>query len=128
MYTLTLPRKRGRELGRPTLRSPGAGGNWAASSPSPDRSIKVNGANRADRVEAVLRHADATLETWFRRAKKRSALALRQGVDNLQGGLKKLSVRWEQSEGEPKPAPIKRRARPAIARKPSAPRKRKKAA
>jgi hypothetical protein len=88
----------------------------------------VNRANRADRVEAMLRHADATLETWFRRAKTRSAVALRHGVDNLQGGLKKLSVKLEQAEGEPKPAPSKRRARPAIARKPSAPRKRKKAA
>ncbi|HEY4845946.1 MAG TPA: hypothetical protein VII89_09645 [Candidatus Dormibacteraeota bacterium] len=83
---------------------------------------------RADRVEAVLRRADATLETWFLRAKKRSAVTLRHGVDNLQGGLKKLSVKLEQIEGEPKPAPSKRRARPAIARKPAAPRKHKKAA
>jgi hypothetical protein len=88
----------------------------------------VSRTNRADRVEAVLRHADATLERWFRRAKKRGAGALRHQVDNLQAGLKKLSAGLERVEGDPKPAPSKRATRPAIARKPSAPRKQKKVA
>lgn len=85
-------------------------------------------ANRTDRVEAVLRRADATLESWFRRAKKRGAGALRHQVDNLQAGLKKLSAELGQLEGEPGAAPSKRRKRPTVARKPSAPRKQKKAA
>jgi hypothetical protein len=91
-------------------------------------------------MEAILRQADASLEKWFRAAKKRAAGIVRQRVDNLQGGLKKLSTGLEQVERE-RPvaqseepakeknvAPSKRRARPAVAPKPSASRKRKKAA
>ena len=85
-------------------------------------------ANRSDRVEAVLRHADATFERWFRRAKKRSAGALRHQVDNLQAGLKKLSAGLEQVEQGPKVAPAKRATRPPISRKPASARKPKKAA
>jgi hypothetical protein len=99
----------------------------------------VSGANRADRVEAVLRQADATLEKWFRRAKKQSVRLARHQADNLQAGLKKLSARLAQLEREPnaitlakaapsRTVPAKRRPRPAIARKPSSPRKPKKAA
>jgi len=92
-------------------------------------------------MEAVLRHADASLEKWFRRAKQRSAGILRQRVDDLHAGLKKLSTGLEhvekgraatptaQPDREPNVTVSKRRARPALARKPSAAaRKRKKAA
>ena len=94
----------------------------------------------ADRIEAMLRDADAALEKWFRAARKRSAGVLRHRVDDLQAGLKKLSTGLEhvekeraiapipQPEGEHKATPRKRRARPAVARKPSAARKHKKAA
>jgi hypothetical protein len=103
------------------------------------RSIRVSGANRAERVESVLRQADATLEDWFRRAKKRSAGVLRRQVDSLQVGLKKLSAGLGQMEHGPtisaaptaapaKTTPGKRRPRLTIARKPSAARKRKKTA
>jgi hypothetical protein len=90
-------------------------------------------------MESVLRHADATLEVWFRRAKKRSASVLRHRIDDLQVGLKKLSAGLEtlerdqkvtlsnQPETEQKVTP-RRRTRPAAPRKTSAPRKRKKAA
>lgn len=88
----------------------------------------------------MLRDADAALEKWFRGTKKRSAGILRQRVDDLQAGLKKLSTGLERVEKEravtptaepaadQKAPPRKRRARPAIARKPSAARKHKKAA
>jgi hypothetical protein len=91
-------------------------------------------------MEAMLRDADARLEKWFRAAKKGSAGLLRQRVDDLQAGLKKLSTGLEhvekeraatpspQPEGEHKATSRKRRARPAVARKPSAGRKHKKAA
>jgi hypothetical protein len=92
-------------------------------------------------MEAMLRDADARLEKWFRAAKKGSAGILRHRVDDLQAGLKKLSTRLEhlereraisptaQPEGDDhKATPRKRRPRPAIARKPSAARKHKKAA
>jgi hypothetical protein len=102
--------------------------------------INVTRSRRPDRMEAMLRDADASLEKWFRSAKKGSAGILRRGVDDLQAGLKKLSVGLEQlqhnrtvkpsaqAEGDLKVAPRKRRTRPAIARKPSAARKHKKAA
>jgi len=102
---------------------------------------------RSDRVESALRHADATLEAWFRRsrvttrqasvvfarflrrAKKRSAGVLRQQVHELQGGLKHLSSGLEQLEKDRKPATRKRRERPApIGRTAKRPRKAKKAA
>jgi hypothetical protein len=91
-------------------------------------------------MEALLRQADASLEKWLRAAKTRGAGILRQRVDDLQIGLKKLSAGLEQVEqkrtvmpseqpdGEQKLPPRKRRARPATARKVAAPRKRKKAA
>ncbi len=91
-------------------------------------------------MEAMLRQADASLEKWFRGAKKAGAGILRQRVDDLQAGLKKLSTGLEhhgkeraaaqtaQPGREPKVTVSKRRARPAAARKPSAARKRKKAA
>jgi hypothetical protein len=91
-------------------------------------------------MEAMLRDADARLEKWFRAAKKGSAGILRHRVDDLQAGLKKLSTGLEhveneraitptaQPEGDHKATPRKRRARPAVARKPSAARKHKKAA
>ena len=104
------------------------------------RSIRVSGANRADRVESVLRQADATFEDWFRRATKRSAGVARRQVDNLQAGLKKLSAGLGQLEHDhpittvalraasEKTTTGKRRPRLTIARKPSAARKRKKTA
>jgi hypothetical protein len=100
----------------------------AASSPWANRSIRVSRKQRADDMEAVLRRADATLETWFRRSKKWGAGALRQRLDDLQGGLKTLSARLEQVEQAPKVAPAKRATRPTVARKPAARRKPKKAA
>src|ERR1700716_1345930 len=42
-----------------------------------DRFIIVTRSRRADRMEAMLRDADASLEKWFRGAKKRSASMLR---------------------------------------------------
>lgn len=91
-------------------------------------------------MEAILRQADASLEKWFVGAKKRGAGMLRHRVDDLQAGLKKLSTGLEQLEREraaapeerpyrtPKVTVAKRRSRPAVASKPSAARKRKKAA
>jgi hypothetical protein len=96
----------------------------------------------ADRVESVLRQADATFESWFRRAKKRGAGLLRHRVDDLQAGLKKLSTGLEHAERDREAAavsrkaepikreatPAKRRTGPATARKSSVRRKPKKAA
>lgn len=92
-------------------------------------------------MEAILRRADASLEKWFRGAKQRGAGILRHRVADLQAGLNKLSAGIEQLEREraltppsepaepnQKATPRKRRPRPATARKPSAPRKHKKAA
>ena len=96
--------------------------------------------SQRDQMETMLRQADASLEKWFRGAKTRGAGILRQRVDDLQAGLKKLRTGLEQVERErtvapaekpepmPKVASVKRRPRPAAARKPSAARKRKKAA
>jgi hypothetical protein len=107
----------------------------------------VSPSRRDDKVEVVLKRADAKLEEWFRRtqkatrktsvtfgaflrqAKRQSAGALRHEVDELQAGLKKLSSRLDRVEHEAtaapkKPsthevivAPKKRRARPAAAPK-----------
>jgi len=91
-------------------------------------------------MEAMLRQADASLEKWFRGAKTRGAGILRQRVDDLQAGLKKLRTGLEQVERDrtvppaEKPDPMpkvtsrKRQARTPVARKPSAAKKRKKAA
>ena len=90
---------------------------------------------KKDDVEAVLRKADATLDQWFRRG----AGALRQQIDELQAGLKKLSGNLQSLEKRRKstasssrdqsasPAPRKpsRRAAP---RKTARPRRQKKAA
>jgi hypothetical protein len=80
----------------------------------------------SDRVESALRRADATLETWFRRARKRGAGVLRQRVDGLQAGLTKLSARLGHLERDREVAPVKR-TRAVIARKSPSPRKPKKA-
>lgn len=91
-------------------------------------------------MEAMLRQADANLEKWFRGAKKRGAGILRQRIDDLQAGLKKLGTGLEKLEKEravtPSEEPVReqkvtvgrRRARPAATSKPSVARKRKKAA
>ena len=91
-------------------------------------------------MEALLRQADASLEKWFRAAKKSGAGMLRQRVDDLQAGLKKLGTGLEKLEKErlvpPSQEPVRerkvtvsrRRARPAATSKPSVARKRKKAA
>jgi hypothetical protein len=118
----------------------------------------VSPVRRDDQVEIVLKRADAKLEEWFRRgqkatrqaslnfaaflrqAKGQTAGALRHEVDDLQAGLKKLSVRLDRVEHEATPAPKasaapkKRRVRPAAApkaaksSKAASTRKRKKAA
>jgi hypothetical protein len=117
-----------------------AGFPLAASSRPGVRFITVTRSRRTDRMEAMLRDADASLERWFRGAKKGSASILRRRVDDFQAGLKKLSAGLEQLErdrtvtpieqpvSDQKVTPRKRRTRPAIARKPSAARKHKKAA
>jgi len=76
----------------------------------------------------MLRHADATFEIWFRRARKRSAGVLRQRVDGLQAGLKKLSTGLEHLERDREAAPVKRRTRAVNPRKTSSRRKQKNAA
>lgn len=106
-----------------------------ASSPRADRFITVR-PNRADRVEAMLRQADASFEKWFRRTRKQSAGVLRHRVDDLQTALKKLSEGLKQQERDrkvtPAPdhkvAPSKPRTGPKADRKPPAGRKPKKAA
>ena len=102
----------------------------------------VSPSKRGDKVEIVLKRADAQLEEWFRRsqkatrkasvsfaaflrrAKRQSAGALRHEVDDLQAGLKKVSSRLAHVEHgataaprkaithEVTVAPKKRRARP----------------
>jgi len=102
----------------------------------------VSPSKRGDKVEIVLKRADAQLEEWFRRsqkatrkasvsfaaflrrAKRQSAGALRHEVDDLQAGLKKLSSRLDHVQHgattvprkaithEVTVAPKKRRARP----------------
>ena len=79
---------------------------------------------KKDSVEAVLRKADATVDQWFRRG----AGALRQQVDELQVGLKKLSANLEQLEKRRKSAAASTKARPATTRKTSRTRRQKKAA
>jgi hypothetical protein len=105
------------------------------------RSIDVP-RKKADGVEAMLRRADRTLDGWFRRSrtttrqaavvfarllqrsKRGGAGALRHQVDELQGGLEKLSTGLEKLEHDGKPAGKK--ARPASStRKSSRPRKQK---
>lgn len=82
-----------------------------------------------------MRKADATLDQWFRRG----AGALRQQVDDLQVGLKKLSANLEQLERSrrstesgkaPRPASKSsgKRTHAAAPRKTARPRRQKKAA
>ncbi|HET9847068.1 MAG TPA: hypothetical protein VFR68_00750 [Candidatus Dormibacteraeota bacterium] len=63
--------------------------------------------SKKDGVEAVLRKADATLDQWFRRG----AGAIRQQVEELQAGLKKLSANLEHMEKSQKAAQSGTRAR-----------------
>jgi len=95
----------------------------------------VSPSQRDDKVEVVLKRADAQLEEWFRRtqketrkastrfeaflrqAKRQTAKALRHEVSDLQAGLKKLSTQLDRVGHQTTPAPKKRRARPAAARK-----------
>jgi len=109
--------------------------------------MRVSPSRRDDKLEVVLKHADAQLEEWFRRtqketrkaslrfgaflrhAKGQTAGAFRHEVDELQAGLKKLSTRLDRVERQTTPAPKKprtyqvivaakkRRARPAAAPK-----------
>jgi hypothetical protein len=85
----------------------------------------VSPSRREDKVEIVLKRADARLEEWFRggqkatrkasarvtaflhRAKRQSAGAIRHEVDQLQAGLKKLSTRLDRVEHEATVAPKK---------------------
>ena len=85
----------------------------------------VSPSRREDKVEIVLKRADARLEEWFRRsqratrkasvgfsafldrAKRQSAGALRHEVDDLQMGLKKLSARLDRVGHQAAPAPKK---------------------
>ena len=82
----------------------------------------------ADRVESVLRRVDATLGRVLTRARTRGAGVLRQQINGLQGGLKKLSGGLEQLERKPRAEPSKRVERPATASKPARARKPKKVA
>jgi len=95
----------------------------------------VSPSRRDDKLEVVLRRADAQLEEWFRRtrketrkastrfdaflrqAKRQTAKALRHEVGDLQAGLKKLSTQLDRVGHQTTPAPKKRRARPAAAAK-----------
>jgi hypothetical protein len=89
----------------------------------------VSRSKPADRVEAALRKADATLGRVLTKARTRSAGALRQQIKGLQAGLKRLSAGLEQIETKNSAtAPAKRAEHPAAASKPSRTRKRKKAA
>ena len=99
-----------------------------ASSGPVERSIRVSRAKASDRVESVLRHADAALEKWFRRAKKQGAGVLRHRIDDLQAGLKKVSTGLEHLERDGQDAPTTRKAGAATVRKASSARKPKKAA
>jgi hypothetical protein len=99
-----------------------------------------------DGVEAALKRADATLDDWYRqsrmttqqaavvfarfldRAKREGAGALRQQVDGLQVGLKKLSAGLEQMERSARPARRKRSVASTRTRTRTAARRRKKAA
>ena len=90
---------------------------------------------KKDDVEAVLRKADATLDQWFRRG----AGALRQQIDELQAGLKKLSANLQRLEKTRKSSASSTRnqsastaprkpARSAAPRKTARPKRQKKAA
>jgi hypothetical protein len=84
---------------------------------------------KRDSVEAVVRKADETLEEWIRRG----ARVLRNQVDGLQAGLRKVGTGLEQLEQERKAAPedkpaARPRRRATVGRKPARPRKSKKAA
>jgi hypothetical protein len=88
----------------------------------------VSRSKPADRVEAALRKADATLGRVLSKVRTRGAGALRQQIKGLQGGLKKLSAGLEQMEHDTPTSPAKRAEHPAAAPKPARARKPKKAA
>jgi len=89
----------------------------------------VSRSKPADRVEAALRKADATLGRVLAKARTGGASALRQQIKGLQAGLKKLSAGLEQMETKKATTgPAKRAERPAAAPKPARARKPKKAA
>ena len=76
-----------------------------------------------------MRKADETLEEWIRRG----ARVLRNQVDGLQAGLRKVGTGLEQLEQERKAAPehkpaARPRRRATVGRKPARSRKSKKAA
>jgi hypothetical protein len=85
---------------------------------------------KPDSVEAVVRKADETLEEWIRRG----ARVLRNQVNGLQAGLRKVGSGLEQLETDRTAAPEVKRAarkprrRSTVARKPARSRKSKKAA
>ena len=82
----------------------------------------------ADRVESVLRRADAILGRVLTKARTRGVGVLRQQINGLQGGLKKLSGGLEGLERKPRADSPKRVERPATASKPARARKPKKVA
>src|SRR5438105_15073940 len=92
------------------------------------RSTTVSRSKRADRVESVLRHVDATLARALTRARTRGAGVLRKQISGVQTGLKKLSGGLEQLEAKPPAASPNRGDRPATASKPARARKPEKAA
>src|SRR5438552_5227133 len=122
----TSSRRCGRTIQPPSSRNPGRFvSSPAASSSRSSRFMGVSPSKRGDKVEIVLKRADAQLEEWFRRsqkatrkasvsfaaflrrAKRQSAGALRHEVDDLQAGLKKLSSRLGHVEHGAATAPRK---------------------
>jgi len=76
----------------------------------------------------VLRRADAILGRVLTKARTRGVGVLRQQINGLQGGLKKLSGGLEGLDGKPRADSRKRVERPATASKPARTRKPKKVA
>ena len=79
-------------------------------------------------MESVLRRADAILGRVLTKARTRGVGVLRQQINGLQGGLKKLSGGLEDLERKPRADSPKRVERPATASKPARTRKPKKVA
>ena len=79
-------------------------------------------------MESVLRGLDTTLGRLLAKARTRGAGALRQPINGLQTGLKKLSAGLEKMEHETTAGPAKRAEQPAAAPKATRTRKPKKAA
>ena len=74
----------------------------------------------------MLRRADAILGRVLTKARTRGVGVLRQQINGLQGGLKKLSGGLEGLERKPRADSPKRVERPATASKPARTRKPKK--